>query len=429
MRKILLSLIVCIAVGIPTFSLAETFTDVPEKGQHYRAVNFLVSKGIVHGYEDGSFKLGRKVTRAEFAKMVMAEEMTELKETEVKGTFQDVSAKHWAARYIEAAAAKGYVNGVGKGRFKPNDYVTIQQVNKVLCVMAGMDKLARQKGGYPEGYNDIAYEIDLYGELYVYPEDRATRGDVAVAIYNMSNYLKSTEFRLNGEGYKLGEATADELGQPDEIIPADEGISWYVYDTRTYEDFCAIAVNKDGRTVEIINESKNYLAGLDEKQEFLGINRVLRDENDNGRIHGVRISTPWNIRDYSKGDKRLKGEEKLNFHLTNAFRVIHGKHILEWDDRASEAAYLHSKDMHDQGYFNHQSLDGSNCGERIRAQGLKGSFCGENIAMGYADAFDVHGGWVNSAGHRRNMLYDEYASMGVGSFGGYYTQNFFNDKY
>ncbi|MNJ55253.1 Cysteine-rich secretory protein family protein [compost metagenome] len=120
--------------------------------------------------------------------------------------------------------------------------------------------------------------------------------------------------------------------------------------------------------------------------------------------------------------------------LTNVFRVSKGVSTLTWNDQAAVAARLHSADMAAQNYFEHNNLEGKTPGDRMAAQGLI-SFkaWGENIAAGHTNAIDAHYGWINSLGHRVNLLRGEYTWLGVGvkraeensKYGIYYTQNFY----
>jgi uncharacterized protein YkwD len=66
------------------------------------------------------------------------------------------------------------------------------------------------------------------------------------------------------------------------------------------------------------------------------------------------------------------------------------------------------------GYFDHTGLDGRDPFDRLRDGGVRFSSAGENIAWGQGSAAEVHDAWMNSAGHRRNILAGDYARIGVG---------------
>ena len=73
-----------------------------------------------------------------------------------------------------------------------------------------------------------------------------------------------------------------------------------------------------------------------------------------------------------------------------------------------------SQDMKDNGYFSHNSPTYGTPFQMIRNFGLSFRSAGENIAKGYATPQAVVNGWMNSSGHRANILGSQYTSMGVG---------------
>ena len=89
-------------------------------------------------------------------------------------------------------------------------------------------------------------------------------------------------------------------------------------------------------------------------------------------------------------------------------------------------ARVKSQDMHDQGYFSHTSPTYGSPFDMMRAFGVSYRTAGENIAMGYATPAAVVEAWMNSEGHRANILSANYTTLGVGyvADGGYWTQWF-----
>ncbi|MFP5072274.1 CAP domain-containing protein [Pseudonocardia nantongensis] len=109
--------------------------------------------------------------------------------------------------------------------------------------------------------------------------------------------------------------------------------------------------------------------------------------------------------------------------LTNAERARAGCGALSVDPRISAAAQGHSEDMAARGYFAHDSPDGRDFADRITAAGYS-SPGAENIAQGQPDAATVVQDWMESPGHRRNILDCSLSTIGVGLADGYWTQNF-----
>ena len=113
--------------------------------------------------------------------------------------------------------------------------------------------------------------------------------------------------------------------------------------------------------------------------------------------------------------------------VLNSERATLGKNPLAISTSLSTAAYLHSKDMAEQNYFNHTSLDGRTFDQRIAAAGYTNyTSLAENIAYasGVPDAAKVYNMWKNSPGHYANLMGDfSDAGLGVYSKNGvtYYT--------
>ncbi|QYC41644.1 Cysteine-rich secretory protein family protein [Nonomuraea coxensis DSM 45129] len=115
--------------------------------------------------------------------------------------------------------------------------------------------------------------------------------------------------------------------------------------------------------------------------------------------------------------------------LTNAERAKGGCGPLTHDARLRQAAFGHSADMAKNDYFEHDSQDGRDMVDRIKATGFTGSAWAENIAMGQRTAAEVVEGWMNSDGHRRNIMNCSYTHIGVGAARNgqgqlYWTQDF-----
>ncbi|WP_328899060.1 sigma-70 family RNA polymerase sigma factor [Streptomyces sp. NBC_00441] len=100
--------------------------------------------------------------------------------------------------------------------------------------------------------------------------------------------------------------------------------------------------------------------------------------------------------------------------LVNTERAKEGCSPVTGDDELTTAAQRHSEDMAAHDYFSHTSQDGSGPGERITAAGYRWSTYGENIAKGQRTPADVMNSWMNSPGHRANILNCSFKELGVG---------------
>lgn len=108
---------------------SNTFSDVAKSHWAANYIGYMQQFGIITGYADGSFRPDASVTRAEFAAIASRFE----KLTEGTKSFSDVPSSHWAAKYINFAATRGWVNGYADGTFKPNNSITRAEVAAVTC--------------------------------------------------------------------------------------------------------------------------------------------------------------------------------------------------------------------------------------------------------------------------------------------------------
>jgi len=99
---------------------------------------------------------------------------------------------------------------------------------------------------------------------------------------------------------------------------------------------------------------------------------------------------------------------------TNAQRTRHRLPPLSVDARLAAAAHAHSADMVARGFFAHADPDGRNVDQRVRAAGYPFRVVAENIAAGQPDAATVVEAWMDSPGHRANILRREVTQIGVG---------------
>lgn len=112
--------------------------------------------------------------------------------------------------------------------------------------------------------------------------------------------------------------------------------------------------------------------------------------------------------------------------LVNAERAAYGLPALSIRADLCQYARVKSQDMHDSGYFSHTSPNYGSPFDMMKSFGITYSHAGENIAMGYSTPEAVVSAWMNSEGHRANILSASYTELGVGyvADGGYWTQWF-----
>ncbi len=106
--------------------------------------------------------------------------------------------------------------------------------------------------------------------------------------------------------------------------------------------------------------------------------------------------------------------------LLNSERGSNSLGPLTQDTRLGQAAQGHATDMSINNYFSHTSQDGRTLGDRVSATGYRYCWAGENIAQGHPSQSAVFTAWMNSSGHRANMLSGQATQFGLAHAPGNY---------
>lgn len=100
--------------------------------------------------------------------------------------------------------------------------------------------------------------------------------------------------------------------------------------------------------------------------------------------------------------------------LVNQERAKVGANPLTLNKELSDVATIKSQDMIDKNYFDHNSPTYGSPFDMMNQFGISYSAAGENIAMGQTSPQDVMNSWMNSPGHRKNILSSDFTELGVG---------------
>lgn len=169
--------------------------DVTDKNEQ-KAVDVLMALGVVEGYDDGSYKPQRVVSRAEMAKLMVVALGFEEMVAGSTNDFTDVIPNHWAAGYIGVCVDLGIVEGYGDGRFGPEDPVKYSEAATMLVRALGWTN--ESLGGiWPTNYVSKAMGLDIF-EGVDYKDKGAVRGDIAEMIFNTLE-LPIGKVNQNGE--------------------------------------------------------------------------------------------------------------------------------------------------------------------------------------------------------------------------------------
>ncbi|MBY0223931.1 MULTISPECIES: CAP domain-containing protein [Sporosarcina] len=127
-----------------------------------------------------------------------------------------------------------------------------------------------------------------------------------------------------------------------------------------------------------------------------------------------------------KPTANVSAEEQAVLDLTNAERAKAGLKPLQFDATLQKSAKQKSADMAKNNYFSHTSPTYGSPFDQMKMNGITYRKAAENIAQGQRNAQEVVTAWMNSAGHRQNILTPEFTHIGIGydANGNYWTQQF-----
>ncbi|WP_326911181.1 S-layer homology domain-containing protein [Sedimentibacter sp. MB31-C6] len=205
MKKVLsLVLVLSMILSSMSFAFAGTsFEDVADT-DYAEAIETLVALGVVTGYEDGTYRPERTVTRAEMAKLMV--ELLGYGDLVAgsKSNFADTQG-HWGDSWIGLAAGRGIAIGDPSGNFRPDDTVTYDEVLTMLVRGLGYTDDCNELKGmtWPTNFKVKAAELNITKNVSI-NSTGADRGGVAQAMFNA---LDQQLVKVNSDGDIVKEFT------------------------------------------------------------------------------------------------------------------------------------------------------------------------------------------------------------------------------
>ncbi|MBT8368887.1 MAG: CAP domain-containing protein [Deltaproteobacteria bacterium] len=213
--------------------------------------------------------------------------------------------------------------------------------------------------------------------------------------------------------------------QGDGIAISADGVAWYTVQGLTATD----GISSNWRKFEIDLDAAIADAGISYTDAF----KIKFQQYDNYPISTDGFAFDDVMLDVAPptdpgNQNNLLPQELELITLINQQRQTYGLAPLRTDTALVSAARRHSLDMAQNNVFSHTGSDGSTPWSRMRDAGYNLGYGGENIAAGYPTPAGVLNGWMNSQGHRDNMLSPNFCDLGVGyafgersSYGRYWT--------
>jgi uncharacterized protein YkwD len=414
--------------------------------------------GIANGFPDGTFRPNGAVTEAQFAAMLFRA-FPDAAPAEKKPYWYTAyyeKAKKWLWPVEEANAAKPIRRG---------------QVAQIVAAAMGTQLDVEDAVAYVLDRGLASGRRAANGRVDFGTAQTVTRAEAVQFVRNASSSGQgigqadraplpdeSGDAPVSANGVAVGDSLETLLstyGEPARKEASEYGFTWYVYN-KDYTRFAMFGV-KDGAVKALYangsdlqvqsslgEELSSILKGntkylIDSKSEYDVYDAggayvtVFYDVHDGRAISGAQAIEKKTeqalLGFYGPSSASLAaGFERLSLDLANSARAKRGLRTLAWDDGAAAVAEGHSADMADNGFFSHTNLNGEGLGDRLDDGGVRYRSAGENIAYGQTSAIFAHEGWMNSSGHRKNLLGD-FERLGVGvAFAAddvpYYTQNF-----
>ncbi|MBR5535007.1 MAG: S-layer homology domain-containing protein [Clostridia bacterium] len=205
---------------MPAMADGLVLTDIDASSAEGKAVTKLVSRGIINGYEDGTYRPGNSISRAEFCVvMVKFQAQQDYINTEALTGFEDLDTDAnyaWARPYVAKAVELGIINGFEDKTFRAADPVTYEQAIKMIVCALGYEKEAMAPtiaGDWSSGYVKKAMELRVTSGTSIANKQRpSTRGTVAILVANALDADRNDNTGI--EGWKPE--------NPDESLGYDE---------------------------------------------------------------------------------------------------------------------------------------------------------------------------------------------------------------
>lgn len=199
--------------------LALSFSDLSSYNENYKSVSNLYEKGIIKGFDDGTFKPEKSVSRAEALKMLSLGLNLKIRtENFNEKNFTDVTKDDWFKEYVDIATSNELVKGFDDGTFKPNSPITFAEILKISLKAKNKNTenventLSLDQNLWYINFANFAYSnnyFDLKGRSLDFLNKEISRAETAELIYRISKsegkYNELDDFKeiIVESGYKF----------------------------------------------------------------------------------------------------------------------------------------------------------------------------------------------------------------------------------
>ncbi|MFD1738895.1 CAP domain-containing protein [Bacillus salitolerans] len=435
-------------------------------------IKWAVNHGIMKGYSDERLlKPNHTLTEAQYLTMYfryfIPEELHQLQN-------RTNNIGHWAV--AQYSLAEQYHLSVSNDPLKYDQPIRRGDTALLLAEGITAKEMTEEEAiqwlydhnlstGYPDenGYYPKTY--------YSYkPNDTLTRAQGAVFLYRLlESELENEVLKVVGQevynfsifGIEMYDQRAkieEKIGEPKRITFDFQGLKLHTYYNDNYEDFMIVGYDVNDEAALLYSNQQDWFKVEKNDMPLALFHEQITSsfgdpainysiKNNYFMVDNLAINYFYEVHDslipvralmierfdfegYEIPTNLFESDNYLSFDITNSYRNKFGLESVAWDDKVADTAFKHSKDMGLNKYFSHYNLLGENPGDRLQRDGLYLSSWGENIAKGYTNGIDATEGWMNSTGHRENMLRPSHTHVGIGTYFDngvtpHYTQVFF----
>lgn len=282
--------------------------------------------------------------------------------------------------------------------------------------------------------------LGIVGGIYFIDGNSDKVDNTTVIESNKGSIVKGTkdEISSNNDNSQKEETQIDNISDKNEKDVIDNNLD---SNSEHAEEKDASTIENNQEKIEVKDENlvieKNEEIQKNEEVQNNNTNIIIEDitsgsNQNNGQTIGGGTTSNESVPSTEKEEVSNSNTsdssayiaeiEQLIFQKVNQERAAAGLSALNYNNTMEHYARLKSKDMGDRGYFDHADPEGKYITEQMKADGVTYRAWGENIAYisgvsgnsALADKFMTN--WMNSSGHRANILSSNFTSMGVGVY-------------
>lgn len=326
------------------------------------------------------------------------------------GGFSDVDANAWYAEAVSYCDQNGLMSGTSGTEFSPNKTMT-----RAMLAAA----LYRQAGSPAVNGNDTFPDTD-FGEWYSDAVIWASQNEIITGYANGSFGTNDPVTREQIVTILWRMAGSPAAGAQAVSFADGADISDYASDAVSWASASSIISGKSGNRfdpqgkatrAEVASILANNAKSKGSENSSIEQEPDKNSEKDAVKTTDVSASDNSAV---SSGNTQLSAYVQEVADIVNEERGKAGAAPLAVDESLCRLAQLKAEDMRDNDYFDHDSPTYGRSHEMMKQFGVSYRASGENIAMGQRTPEQVMSEWMNSQGHRKNILNDTYEKIGVG---------------